>query len=348
MTRFISERLSGLEPYVPGEQPRDMSYVKLNTNENPFPPPAEVVDAASREAGRLNLYSDPECLELRRAIAEREGLCAENVLITNGSDEALSFLFFSLAGGFIFPNHTYGFYKVFCGLYGADCEEAPLRPDFTVDTEQYIKSPKNAVIANPNAPTGIFLPLSEIERILRSRDDRLVIVDEAYVDFGGESAVRLIDKYDNLAVVRTFSKSRSLAGMRLGYMLASRELIADMDAVRCSINPYNLDRVALAAGKASLECDEYFRDNLKTIIENRDHAVDGLKSLGFDVLPSSSNFVFARKEGASGRELYLSLKERGVLVRHFSKRGIEDYIRITIGTREQMDILLAKLKEILQ
>lgn len=348
MTRFISERLSDLEPYVPGEQPRDMSYVKLNTNENPFPPPKEVVEAAAREAGRLNLYSDPDCFELRNAIAAREGLSAENVLINNGSDEALSFLFFSLKGGFIFPNHTYGFYKVFCGLYGADYEEAPLKPDFTVDTETFIRSSKNAVIANPNAPTGIFLPLSEIERILEARADRLVIVDEAYVDFGGESAARLLNKFDNLVVVRTFSKSRSLAGMRLGYMLASKELIADMNAVRCSINPYNADRVALAAGKASLECDEYFRNNLSAVIENRDFTVKELKSLGFTVLPSSANFVFAKKDGMGGRETYLALKERGVLVRHFNKCGIEDYLRITIGTREEMETLLTKLKEIMK
>ena len=347
MTRFISPSLSGLTPYVPGEQPRDKSYVKLNTNENPFPPPPAVIEAARREAGRLNLYSDPDCLYLRESLARYEGLEPENVLVTNGSDEALSFIFFAFKGGFIFPNHTYGFYKVFAELYGAPYEEAPLKPDFTVDVDAFITSGKNAVIANPNAPTGLLLPLSEIERILDSNGERLVIVDEAYVDFGGESAASLLKKYENLIVTRTFSKSRSLAGMRLGYILASKELIADLNAVRCSINPYNVDRVALAAGAASLECEEYFREKLEAVKENRAYASRKLETMGFTVIPSRANFIFAKRDGVSGEELYLSLKKRGVLVRHFKKSGIEDYVRITVGTREEMDILISKLEEIL-
>jgi len=350
MKNFMVSRYAALEAYVPGEQPRDMEYVKLNTNESPFPPAPGVIAAVNgEEAEKLRLYSDPEGKDLRDAIAAHFGYSRENVLLGNGSDEILAFAFFAFCSGekVVFPDITYGFYPVYAELVGAEAEIIPLEEDFSIDTEKYIGKGGMVVIANPNAPTGMALPLSEIERVVAGNPESVVLVDEAYVDFGGESAVGLVKKYENLIVARTFSKSRSLAGARLGFGIASEGLIADMNRIKYSFNPYNVNRLSLIAGKASIEDVEYFENNVRAIIDAREYAAAELRARGFDVLPSKANFVFAKKDGKSGEELYRELKARGVLVRHFTKERIKDYLRITVGTREQMEVLLSKLDEII-
>ena len=350
MKSFMVERYAQLDAYTPGEQPQDMEYVKLNTNESPFPPSPKVLDVINEaELEKLKLYSDPEGKDLRDAIAAHYGFERKNILLGNGSDEILAFAFFAFCAGAkcIFPEISYGFYPVYAELVGADAQKAPLRDDFSIDINDYMNAGKTVIIANPNAPTGMALSRADVEKIVASNPDNVVLIDEAYVDFGGESAVELVHKYDNLIVCCTFSKSRSLAGARLGFAVAHEGLIADMNRIKYSYNPYNINRLTLLAGKASIEDDGYFRKNVNTIIENREYTVKELEKRGFSVLPSCANFVFAKKEGKSGEKLYLELKKRGVLVRHFKKESIKDFLRITIGTKEQMDVLLSKLDEII-
>ncbi len=350
MKSYMVSRYASLDAYTPGEQPQDMEYIKLNTNESPFPPSPKVTAAISgEEIEKLKLYSDPEGKELRDAVAKYFGFKRENVLLGNGSDEILAFAFFAFCAGeeCIFPDISYGFYPVYAQLVGANATEAPLDENFSVDVNDYIGASKTVIIANPNAPTGKALPLSDIEKIVASNPDNVVLIDEAYVDFGGESAISLVHKYENLIVCRTFSKSRSLAGARLGFAVASEGLIADMNRVKYSLNPYNINRLTLLAGKASIEDDEYFLKNVKQIIDNRKYTVSELEKRGFDVLPSSANFVFAKKNGKSGLDLYLELKKRGVLIRRFGKDRIKDYLRITIGTKTQMCKFFEKLDEII-
>jgi len=351
MSRFFTDRLSNLVPYVPGEQPQDKKYVKLNTNESPYPPSKEVYDAVFEEAKRLQLYSDPECGELRAQMAESYGISPDSIVMVNGSDEILNFAFMAFAdekSPLIFPDITYGFYPVFAELNHIPYEEIPLDEDFSIRVEDYIGVNKTVVIANPNAPTGKALPLSDIEKIVASNPDNIVIIDEAYVDFGGESAVSLLPKYKNLLVVGTFSKSRSMAGARLGFAFGDSEVISDINTIRYSTNPYNVNLLTSKAGVAALKTQSYYDENCKKIIATREWTVSELNKLGFTVLPSSANFVFARSDKIDGEGLYLSLKEKGVLIRHFTKERIKDYNRITIGTPEQMEILIAKIKEILE
>ena len=352
MSRFFTHRLDRLTPYTPGEQPRDMQYIKLNTNESPFPPSPAVVEAATAEAGRLQLYSDPTCRELTDELASLYGVSPEQVILTNGSDEVLNFAFMAFADEdhpLVFPAVTYGFYPVFAELNRIPYTEIPLQKDFSVDHRDYMNlGGKTIVIANPNAPTGLCLTLPEIEEILRSNPDGVVIIDEAYVDFGAESAVALVDKYDNLLVTQTFSKSRSLAGARLGFGIGHKSLIADLHTVRYSTNPYNVNRMTAAAGYAALRDNEYYMENCRTIMENRDYTTRALRAMGFEVLPSMANFVFAKSDKIDGETLYSELKRRGILVRHFAKEGIRAYNRITIGTREQMDALISTVKTILE
>ena len=351
MKNFMVSRYAALEAYVPGEQPRDMEYVKLNTNESPFPPAPGVIEAINgEELEKLKLYSDPEGKDLRDAVAAHFGVKRENVLLGNGSDEILAFAFFAFCAGekVLFPDITYGFYPVYAELVGADAEIIPLCDDFSIDINKYMGNRGMVVIANPNAPTGMALPLSEIEKVVAANPDNVVLVDEAYVDFGGESAVSLVKKYENLIVARTFSKSRSLAGARLGFGIASEGLIADMNRIKYSFNPYNINRLTLLAGKASIEDVEYFEKNVRAIIEAREYTVAELTKRGFTVLESKANFVFAKKEGKSGEELYASLKERGVLVRHFTKERIKNFNRITVGTRADMQTLILKIEKILE
>jgi len=350
MSRFLSEKYATLTPYVPGEQPRDMKYVKLNTNESPFPPSPRVVAAAEREANRLNLYSDPECTELKIAAAKLYGVEPKNVLPVNGSDEILYFAFLAYGDDqnpFAFADISYGFYPVYARFCGVPSREIPLRDDFSLDYRNYLGIREHVLIANPNAPTGTALPLWQIEEIVKSNPERVVIIDEAYIDFGGESCVPLIQKYDNLLVIQTFSKSRSLAGARLGFGLGNEQLMRDLNTVKYSINPYNVNRMTQAAGVAAIEDDAYYRANAETIMATRAEATQQLSSLGFTVLPSCANFVFAKSASLSGETLYQELKARGVLVRHFTKERIKDYCRITIGTREQMQVLITNIQAIL-
>lgn len=351
MSRFFSDKYAALVPYTPGEQPQDKKYVKLNTNESPFPPSEKVKQAVAETAPRLCLYSDPECKLLRRKMSEVFGLPEDNIVMVNGSDEILNFAFMAFAdekAPLVFPNITYGFYPVFAKLNHIPYEEIPLREDFTVNVEDYIGIHKTIVLANPNAPTGICLSVSEIERIVRSNPDNVVIVDEAYIDFGGESAIGLTKKYDNLLVTGTFSKSRSMAGARLGFGFGNRELIADLNTIRYSTNPYNINTLTAFAAIAVLDENAYYMRNCKVIADNRLWTVQALQKIGFQVLPSKANFVFARSDAIDGETLYRKLKEKGVLIRHFTNPLICDYNRITIGTREQMAILVEKIKEILE
>ena len=350
MSRYLIDTYRSLEVYTPGEQPRDMQYVKLNTNESPYPPSPAVIAAASGEAGRLQLYSDPTCAALRDVIAGLYGVERENVYASNGSDDILNFAFMAFAGRggrAYFPDITYGFYKVFGDLHGVDYTEIPLEDDFTVDPAKYHGKDGLIVIANPNAPTGLALSVDAIEGILKTNPDHVVVVDEAYVDFGADSCVKLVSKYPNLLVCQTFSKSRSMAGARLGFAIADAGLIADLDRIRYSTNPYNVNRMTLAAGAAAIGDNDYYMANCRKIEVTREAAAERLRALGFTVIPSKANFLFARSDRVDGETLYLELKKRGVLVRHFTADRIRDYDRITVGTPEQMDTLIQKISEIL-
>ena len=349
MSRFLSQKLAGLEAYVPGEQPRDKRYIKLNTNESPYPPPADVVKAVGKaEIEDLRLYSDPECTVLKAALAEQYGVNSENVFISNGSDEVLNFAFMAYGDkGAVFPDITYGFYSVFADLYGINAEVVPLKEDFTVDINAFCGKNSLVVIANPNAPTGIALELFEIEKIVSSNPDGVVIIDEAYVDFGAESAVKLTEKYSNLLVVQTFSKSRSMAGARLGFAFANEQIIEDLEKIKYSTNPYNINRLTQIAGAAALKNQAYFDRNSKKIAETREYVKNELIGLEFTVTDSKANFLFAKSDKISGKELYLSLKERGVLIRHFESKRIKDFNRITIGSRVEMEIFLKEVREII-
>lgn len=352
MSRYFSPRYFSLVPYVPGEQPQDRRYLKLNTNESPFPPSPGVLAAVAEEAARLNLYSDPDARALCAKMAQTYGVTPDRVIVSNGSDEVLNFAFMAFSSDerpLVFPDLTYGFYPVFANLNRLPYTEIPVKDDLSIDPADYCgEGKKTVVIANPNAPTGRFLPLSEIEKIVSANPDGVVIVDEAYIDFGGESAVPLTDKYDNLLVVGTFSKSRSMAGARLGFAIGAPDLVADLNTIRNSTNPYNVNRMTLAAGVAALDDAAYYRENCEKIVSAREWTADKLASLGFAVIPSTANFLFARHPAIGGRELYLTLKERGILIRHFDKPRIRDYNRITVGTKEQMRTLVASIETILK
>ena len=350
MSKYFSEKYNSLTPYTPGEQPKDTQYIKLNTNESPFPPTQKAVEYASKAAERLNLYPDPECTILTSRLAENLGVDPGEVLLTNGSDEILNFAFMAYCDDThpaAFADITYGFYKVFAEINNVPYEVIPLKDDLTIDVNDYIGINKTIFIANPNAPTGIALPLSDIERILQSNPDNVVVVDEAYVDFGGESAVSLIKKYNNLLVSQTFSKSRSMAGARLGFGVGCKELIRDLNTIKYSTNPYNINMMTMAAGLGMLEDEETMRERCRTICENRSYTEDALTVLGFECIPSSTNFVFVRHPQIDGETIYLKLKEAGILVRHFTTERIKDYNRITVGTREQMDALVRAMVGIL-
>ena len=351
MSKFLSQRLLSLEEYVPGEQPRDKKYIKLNTNESPFPPSPQAIEAVNgKEKEDLRLYSDPECKLLKEAIADYYNVEKENVFVSNGSDESLNFFFMAFCDDekkVCFPEISYGFYKVFADLYGLDYEAIPLKDDFTIDAKDYINKGKNVVIANPNAPTGLALGLDDVEKIVSSNPGHIVVIDEAYVDFGGESAVELTKKYSNLMVVQTFSKSRSLAGARLGFAIADKEIIKDLEKIKYSTNPYNINRLTLILGTEAIKDKEYFDKNRNLIIEAREYTQKALTALGFEVLPSKTNFVFAKNSKVSGEEIYLKLKDKGILVRHFTNPKICEYNRITIGTMEEMKALVKAIEEIL-
>ncbi len=349
MSKFLNEKFSSLERYVPGEQPQDKKYIKLNTNESPFPPSPKVIEGLNNEEKeKLCLYCDPECKGLKKALADLYGVKSENVFLSNGSDDILNFAFMVWGNeGAIFPDITYGFYTVFCELHGVEYTQYPLKDDFSIDAADYIGKKEFAVIANPNAPTGMTMEMSDIERIIASNPDRVVLIDEAYVDFGGESSLPLTEKYDNVLVCQTFSKSRSLAGARLGFAIGNKALIEDLDLIKYSTNPYNVNRLTQKAGEYAVEENEYYVNNCKKIIENREYTQKELEKLGFTVLDSKANFIFVKSDKIGGGELYEALKDRGVLVRHFTKERIKDYNRVTIGSREQMEKFIEAVTQIL-
>lgn len=351
MSRFFSSKFSSLTPYTPGEQPNNMKYVKLNTNESPFSPSDKALAYAAEHTRRLNLYPDPNAVELTAKVAEMCGVAAEEVLLTNGSDEILNFAFMAFCDKdtpAAFPNITYGFYPVSAQLCSILYTEIPLREDFSIAVEDYLHLGKTIFIANPNAPTGKLLSVAEIEKIVAGNPDNVVVIDEAYIDFGGESCIPLIRKYDNLLVTQTFSKSRSMAGARLGFGVACPQLIQDLNTIKYSTNPYNINSMTMAAAIGTLSDAEYTKKNCRTIMENRAYTAAELQKRGFTVLPSAANFIFAATDRMDGGVLYEKLKEQGVLVRHFTKPEICRYNRITIGTREQMDIFLAKLDRVME
>ena len=350
MSRFFTESLKALQPYVPGEQPQDMQYIKLNTNESPFPASPKAVAAINgEEVSRLYLYSDPDCKALIAAIAKRYGLQPEQVTVGNGSDEVLWFALRAFCDEntpLAYNDITYGCYKTWCSMLNVPSKILPLQEDYSVDLSLYRGLDSTIMITNPNAPTGLCLSAAQIEEVLQQHPDHVVIVDEAYVDFGGQSCVGLIDKYDNLLVVQTCSKSRSLAGARLGFAMGNAELISDLNRIKFSFNPYNVNRLTCLAGIAAMEDEEYFQNCTRTVAQTREKTAAALKTMGFTLTDSKANFLFAESSRIPGGELYRKLKKKGILVRHFDKPRLENRLRITVGSEQQMEALLTALKEL--
>ena len=354
MSQFWSDIVHHLTPYVPGEQPQVSGLVKLNTNENPYPPSPRVLEALRAEVGEsLRLYPEPTGRTLRTAVAKQMGLTAEQVFVGNSSDEVLAHVFMGLLNHgdkpLLFPDISYAFYPVYCGLYGIQHRTVPLDAQLALNIDDYLQPDAGAIIfPNPNAPTGRALPRAEIERLLKARPDTLVVVDEAYVDFGAESAVSLIHEHANLLVVQTLSKSRSLAGLRVGYAMGQAPLIEALTRVKDSFNSYPLDRLATAGAIAAMEDTPYFERTRRAVIDSRERLATSLRSLGFEVLPSQANFVFVRHPAQRGAELAAALRERGILVRRFDTPArIADHLRISIGTDAQCDALVKALTELI-
>ena len=350
MKEFWSRRIRDMVPYVPGEQPRGQDFIKLNTNECPYPPSPRALEAIRAAAGdALRLYPDPECLEARRAIARRFRLSENQVFAGNGSDELLAFAFqafFDPGREIVFPQVTYSFYPVYTEYFGLRCRRVPMNEDFSDPVEQLCGGNGGVVLANPNAPTGIAVGLDTVERLLKANPDVVVIVDEAYVDFGADSAVALINQYPNLLVVQTASKSRALAGLRVGWAMGNSNLIDALRCVRDCFNSYTVDRVAMAGLKAAIEDEGYFQSIRGRVMATRDKTARALAELGFTVLPSRANFLFVSRPGVPGRQLLDGLRERGILVRWWSDPLISDWLRITVGTDGEMQALLDALKEL--
>ena len=350
MKAFWSSRIRDMVPYTPGEQPKGRTFIKLNTNENPYPPSPLVLEAIRRTAGEeLRLYPDPEASALRETLAAYHGVAPEQVFVGNGSDEVLAFCFQAFFGPekpICFPDISYSFYPVYAALFDVPFREVSLREDFTLPVEDFLGGNGGVVLPNPNAPTGIALPLEEIERLAAGNPSTVVVIDEAYVDFGADSALALLSRYPNLLVVRTMSKSRSLAGMRVGYALGSPDLIAALNCVKNSFNSYTLDRLALAAAQASVEDEGYFEETRQKIMATRMRTAEALEKIGFRVCPSQANFLFVSHPKRSGKELLDGLRARDILVRWWGKARIADYLRITIGTDEEMDRLVEALAQL--
>jgi len=352
MTKFWSEIAKRAEPYVPGEQINKENIIKLNTNENPYPPSPHVISAITNEVGNnLRLYPSPTMEELRTTTAGYYNVTKENVFVGNGSDEVLAFSFmgfFDPGKAIRFPDITYSFYPVYARVFDITYETIPLRDDFTMDVEAFYNSEGGVIFPNPNAPTSLYLGIDDIEAIVKHNKDNIVIVDEAYIDFAMESAVSLTKRYDNLLVIQTMSKSRALAGLRIGYAIGNEELIAALIRMKDSFNSYPVDRLALAGASAAIKDEAYFQQMKKKIIATREQTTKALISLGFHVLPSASNFVFATHETMPAKALYEQLRERDILIRHFGTEPIENYVRISIGTDEEMDKFIQAVTEIIE
>lgn len=352
MSKLWSPIVHTLTPYVPGEQPKIQNLIKLNTNENPYGPSPKVIAALQAEAAdSLRLYPDPDSSRLKTAIAEYHGLQTSQVFVGNGSDEVLAHVFQALLKHdmpLLFPDITYSFYPVYCGLYGIQYETVPLDTQFGINIDDYLRPNGGIIFPNPNAPTGIPLALAEIERLLQANQDSVVVIDEAYVDFGTESAVALIGRYPNLLVTHTYSKSRSLAGLRVGYALGDSNLIEALIRVKDSFNSYPIDRFAEAGAVAAIQDEAYFQHTRQQVISDRENVVAELQNLGFEVLPSGANFIFARHQNRAGEQLAAGLREQAVIVRHFKKPArIADFLRITIGNTAQNQALIQALKSVL-
>ncbi|MDH4584591.1 histidinol-phosphate transaminase [Pseudomonas sp. BN415] len=347
MSKFWSPFVKELVPYVPGEQPKLAKLVKLNTNENPYGPSPKAVAAMHAEVGdNLRLYPDPNSDRLKQAVADYYGVQTSQVFVGNGSDEVLAHAFHGLfqhGKPLLFPDVSYSFYPVYCGLYGIPFEALPLDEQFQIRVEDYARPNGGIVFPNPNAPTGCLLALEAIERLLQANPDTVVLVDEAYIDFGGQTAISLVDRYPNLLVTQTLSKSRSLAGLRVGLAVGHPDLIEALERIKNSFNSYPLDRMAIAGAAVAFEDRAYFEDTCRKVIDSREHLVAELGKLGFDVLPSAANFVFARHPQKDAAGIAAGLREQGVIVRHFKQERIAQFLRITIGTPEQNQALLDAL-----
>lgn len=350
--RFWSPEVRELEPYVPGEQPKIQNLLKLNTNENPYPPSPKVVEAVQEvlheQADVLRLYPDPDATVLKQAIAKQQNIDVSQVFVGNGSDEVLAHIFkafFLQDEPILYPDITYSFYPVYSQFFGTKTKEIPLNENFEIDVRDYTQPNGGVIITNPNAPTSIALSLAEIEQVLQANPDRVVVIDEAYVDFGAESAVSLINRYENLVVCQTTSKSRSLAGLRVGFAIAQSHLIAALEAVKNSFNSYPIDRFAIAATVASFEDQAYFEEQCQKVITSREKLVRDLTELGFNVLPSKANFIFATHSQHDAGQLAQKLREQGIIVRYFNKPRINQFLRITVGTNEQNARLVQTLKQ---
>lgn len=351
MSQYWSDLTASLVPYVPGEQPKDKKYIKLNTNENPYPPSPKVISAIQSAANAdLRLYPDPNCEALRATIARYYGIPVNQVFVGNGSDEILAFAFpafYTPGKTILFPDITYSFYPVYAKLYGLTCETVPVDEEFNIQSEGYCKPNGGVIVPNPNAPTARYLPLDALRRILDGNRDHVVIVDEAYIDFGGESAVRLIPEYTNLLVVQTLSKSRSLAGLRVGFAMGHEDLIEAMNRIKNSFNSYTLDRLALAGAAAAFEDQAYFEETTRKVIVTRENTIKKLKMLGFHVIESKANFVFITHPSKPAQHLFNELKQKGILVRYFNQPRIDNYLRVSIGTDEEMDTFISELTQII-
>ncbi|KAA1176371.1 histidinol-phosphate transaminase [Marinobacter salinexigens] len=350
MSKFWSPLVNDLVPYVPGEQPKMANLVKLNTNENPYGPSPKVIEAIQAELNdSLRLYPDPEGESLRQTIADYYNVSSGQVFLGNGSDEVLAHIFHGLfqhGEPVLFPDISYSFYPVYCGLYNIEARVVPLTDSFEIDPDDYRQPNGGIIFPNPNAPTGRYLGLEHVEAILKANPDRVVVVDEAYVDFGGDTAIALVDRYPNLLVCQTLSKARSLAGLRVGFAVGHPDLIEALNRVKNSFNSYPLDRLALAGARAAFEDKEWFQRCCNGVISERERLTAALEELSFEVLPSKANFVFARHTSRAGEEIAKGLREQGIIVRHFNKPRISDYLRITIGTPEQNDALISGLRSL--
>ena len=351
MSKFWNDKIKSISPYVPGEQPKDKKYIKLNTNENPYPPSPNVINKIkSMNLDNMRLYPDPDVTLLKDRIASYYNLKRNQVFVGNGSDEILAFIFmtfFNKSDNIYYPDITYSFYPVYSDLFGLNEIAIPLNKYFEINIEDYFRLNGHIVITNPNAPTSIALTLKEVEKIIINNPNNLIIVDEAYVDFGAESSVSLIDKYDNLLVVQTFSKSRSYAGMRLGYALGNTDIIEGLERLKFSFNSYTINRISIESAIESFDDDEYFQNCRNKIIETRRYTTSELLKLGFNVLDSKSNFLFISHSNVSAKILYQKLRDNGILIRYFDKPKIDNFLRVTIGTDEEMKEFIKCLKKIL-